>query len=184
MYIFFEDHLVIKILSSKTKRYKGIVFEIPIKKISNSWFCVFSMLKYQFAMFPAPRSSPLFRNRVGQSSMPVNYAETLSFLKCAVSWIGLQPEYVGLHSLRRSGAGFLYSLGFPLQDIQSIGHWSSLAVLLYLCTPLERKYQIESSVASYLSHLIVSNKDAKIYIALLNNSSPIMHAKCDVDMYF
>lgn len=46
------------------------------------------------------------------------------------------------HSLRRGGATALALAGVPLHDIQKIGDWRSLSVLLYLSTPLE--YQIEN----------------------------------------
>lgn len=87
------------------------------------------MLQQHFARFPVASSQPLFFKRVGQAIKPVIYSDLLQFLKMVVTWIGLRPQEVGLHSLRRSGAGFLYSLGVPLSDIQSIGDWSSLAVL-------------------------------------------------------
>lgn len=115
-------------LSSKTNRYKNRKFEIPLGRIDNTWFCVHTMLKWQFALFPAPATSPLFRRRLGKGSVPLTYSELLGFLKRAVSWIGLDPANVGLHSLRRSGAGFLHGMGVPLQNIRSIGDWSSYNV--------------------------------------------------------
>lgn len=144
---------MIRVLSSKTNRYKNRVFEIPILPVDNSWFCVVSLLKEHFRLFPAHPSSPLFRKRTTTGSTPLQYRELLSFLKSAVTWIGLNPANVGLHSLRRSGAAFLHDLGIPLQDIKSIGDWSSLAVLMYLCTPFERKCDIELLVAQALARL-------------------------------
>lgn len=83
---------------------------------------------------------------------PIMYHELLQFLKTAVTWIGLSAADVGLHSLRRSGAAFLHSIGVPLNDIQSAGDWSSMAVLLYLCTPFSRKCSIEMEVARVLEN--------------------------------
>ena len=71
-------------------------------------------------------------------------------LKDCVSRIGLDPGDVGLHSLMRSGAAYLHSIGIRLIDIECIGDWKSLAVLTYLVTPVNRKIYIELKVAASL----------------------------------
>lgn len=145
---FYSDKIVVHVLSSKTNRYRDCVFEIPISPVSNKKFCLCTMLNEHFLLFPAPPSSPLFRKRVHGGSIPVTYLDLLSFVKWMVTLIGLDPNNVGLHSLRRSGAAYLYRIGVPLQDIQTIGDWSSLAVLMYLSTPFSRKCEIELAVAN------------------------------------
>lgn len=148
--VFYDYKLVINVRSSKTNRYKNRVFQIPIVKIDNDWFCVYSLLKKHFIEFDVPHDSYLFWKHSGSNMKPIQYNELLQFLKTAVTWIGLEPSDVGLHSLRRSGAAFLHSIGVPLNDIQSVGDWSSMAVLLYLCTTFSRKCSIEKSVAGVL----------------------------------
>lgn len=151
--VFYENELVINVRSSKTNRYKNKVFQIPIRKIDNEWFCVYSLLKRHFNRFDVPNESFLFWKRTGSFLKPILYCELLQFLKTAVTWIGLESSDVGLHSLRRSGAAFLHHIGVPLNDIQSVGDWSSMAVLLYLCTPFSRKCAIERSVANVLENM-------------------------------
>lgn len=151
--VFYHDKFIVNVRSSKTNRYKERIFQIPIMKIDNHWFCLYTMLQDHFSRFPVASSQPIFWKRSGNITKPIVYSELLQFLKSVVSWVGLKPEEVGLHSLRRSGAGFLYSLGVPLSDIQSFGDWSSLAVLLYLCTPFSRKCDIEKSVSQFLSDI-------------------------------
>lgn len=150
---FYTDKLFVNVRSSKTNRYKERIFQIPIMKVINEWFCVYTMLQNHFLRFPVASSQPIFWKSSGQTTKPIIYSELLQFLKSVVCWVGLKPQEVGLHSLRRSGAGFLYSLGVPLSDIQSFGDWSSLAVLLYLCTPFARKCDIETSVSRYISSM-------------------------------
>lgn len=144
---FYSDKIVVRVLSSKTNRYRDRVFEIPISPVSNTKFCVSTMLHEHFLRFPAPITSPLFRKRIPGGSIPITYSDLLSFVKKMVTLIGMDPNNVGLHSLRRSGAAYLHQLGVPLQDIQTIGDWSSLAVLMYLSTPFSRKCEIETAVA-------------------------------------
>lgn len=68
--------------------------------------------------------------------------------------IGLSPADVGLHSMRRSGAAFLHSIGVSLVDIMNAGDWQSLAALAYLISPIERKQWIESQAAQALEELV------------------------------
>lgn len=82
---------------------------------------------------------------------PILYREGLAFIKHLVSRIGLDPDKVGFHNLRRSGAQYMNSLGISLPDIKSAGDWRSMAVLSYLVSGLERKVEIDKFVASRLS---------------------------------
>ena len=72
-------------------------------------------------------------------------------MKRTVKVIGLDPEVVGLHSMRRSGASYLHRIGVPLQDIKCAGDWGSLAVLSYLVTPMDRKVVIEQFTSTSLA---------------------------------
>lgn len=83
------------------------------------------------------------------------YRDVLQFIKRAVLLIGLDPQNIGLHSLRRSGASFLHSIGVPLEDIRMAGDWRSMAVLLYLVNPFSRKLELESVAASALDKIYV-----------------------------
>lgn len=82
---------------------------------------------------------------------PILYHEGLGFIKHLVSCIGLDPTKVGFHSLRRSGAQYMNSLGISLPDIKSAGDWRSMAVLSYFISGLERKVEIDNFVASKLA---------------------------------
>lgn len=81
------------------------------------------------------------------------YRDVLRFLKESVLMLGIPPERFGLHSLRRSRAMYLQSLGVPLYEIQLLGDWRSMAVLLYLSSTYERKIEIQHVVVSSLNAL-------------------------------
>ena len=74
----------------------------------------------------------------------------LGHIKDFAHRIGIPPDMVGCHSLCRSGAAYMHSLGIPLEDIMSIGDWSSLSVLDYLVTPRARRHDIQAKLAASL----------------------------------
>lgn len=150
---FESNRMIVNVRSSKTNRYKNRIFQIPLSRLENDWFCSYKMMRDHFIRFPVNSDGNLFWKRENGQVKPILYPELLRFVKEMVTWIGLKGSDVGLHSLRRSGAGFLYSIGVPLHDIQCSGDWSSMAVLLYLCTPFDRKNELEISVGQILNSL-------------------------------
>lgn len=96
---------------------------------------------------PASSYAPIFVF----AGRPILYHEVLKYLKELVGLIGLNPADAGLHSMRRSGALFLQSLGIPLEEIMYMGDWASMSVLDYLVTTYDRKVSIENIVSQVLS---------------------------------
>lgn len=148
--IFNSNGCVIMVNSSKTLQYRERVLKIPVAAIDNPVFCVVSRLKSHFLMFPAAPMSYLFFKHSSNGAVPIQYPDLLKFIKATVCLIGLNPKDVGTHSMRRSGATFLHSLGIPLVDIQSLGDWKSYAVLLYLLTPFDRMVQLQNCASKAL----------------------------------
>lgn len=147
---FSTNGVVVTVGSTKTLRHKERLLRIPLVKTKDYGFCVVLRLWQHFQEFPAPETSPLFLKRFRSGLVPITYVDLLSFIKECVTRIGLDPKNVGLHSLRRSGATYLHSIGVPLIDIKFLGDWRSLAVLQYLVTTFDRKVEIEQYFASTL----------------------------------
>lgn len=145
--------MMLHVNSSKTIQFNERKLEIPIFSIPGSPLCAVQMLQEHWLKFPASLDSPLFMKMGKQGMRPLLYNDVLQCLKSLVRVIGLDPQYVGLHSLRRSGATFLCRIGVPLSDTKCAGDWRSLAVLEYLVTPIERKLEIESFSVQSLSAL-------------------------------
>lgn len=143
--------MMLHVKSSKTIQYNERKLEIPIFSIPGSPLCAVNMLQEHWVRFPASLDSPLFMKSTKQGMRPLLYNDVLQCLKSLVRTIGLDPQNVGLHSLRRSGATFLCRIGVPLSDIKCAGDWRSLAVLEYLITPIERKLEIESCCVEVLA---------------------------------
>lgn len=108
-------------------------------------------MKQHISKFPADGDSPLFLKKVAGRLVPIEYQEVLGFLKKMSQNIGKDAADVGLHSLRRTGSFFMHVLGVPLEDIKCVDDWKSLAALMYLISPLERKQDIDRIVTLAMS---------------------------------
>lgn len=150
---FTPDGMIITIASTKTIQYNERQLKIPVKRVSSECFCAVALLEHCLNLFPAPPDACLFFKMTTQGVVkPLYYQDMLSFLKSAAKSVGLKPDSVGTHSLRRSGTLYLQSLGVPLHDIQTMGDWKSMAVLMYLATTFDRKLQIEQASADYFKN--------------------------------
>ena len=128
------------------------MLEIPLSRVDNPAFYVVNMMHSHFLRLQAPQNEPLFYLKKNGKWVLLLYKDLLQFIKDIVGLIGLDPADVGLHSMRRSATSYLHHLNVPLQDIKYLGDWKSMAVLLYLITPLERNKFIELMVSSSLAH--------------------------------
>lgn len=145
--------ILLKVRKTKTIQRREYVLEIPVNYIRNKDFCAASMLITHLRRTSSIKHGPLFMLLKDGQWRPLLYTELLAFIKDCVALIGMSPAEVGLHSLCRSGAAYLHSLGISLIDIMNTGDWHSLAALSYLISPLDRKTQIESVVAGALDKL-------------------------------
>lgn len=146
---FFPDYVEFSVATTKTRKKGEEVLVIPVYRTSNRPFCVYQLLYEHFLLFPASPDSPLLM----KGSQPLMYRDVLKFMKNCVCLIGIQKESVGLHSLRRSGAMYLQSIGIPLYEIQLLGDWRSMAVLYYLSSNFDRKVHVQRIVISSLEKL-------------------------------
>ena len=69
---------------------------------------------------------------------PLRYREFLTRLKALVRDIGLDPENVAGHSLRRGGASYAFHRGVPHEVIKQLGDWQSDCYLIYCVIPPSR----------------------------------------------
>lgn len=147
-----EDILFVHVRSTKTMLKGERVLKIPLLRVPDYTFDVYSRLLHHITTVPAGQMSFLFQKKTSKGVEPLMYREVLSYIKRLVKAIGLDPCNIGLHSLRRSGASFLHCIGIPLEDIRMAGDWRSMAVLLYLVNPLSKKIELESRVVTALAN--------------------------------
>lgn len=144
--VFYQDHIVFHVHTTKTRRVGEDTLVIPVVRVDNPAFCVYSLLYKHFTRYPLPPNSPLLAKSVSGVIKPLLYKDVSAFLKNCVQLLGVPSSRYGLHSLRRSGAVFLQSLGVPLHEIQLLGGWRSMAVMLYLASTFDRKLEIQTLV--------------------------------------
>lgn len=147
---FYDDYLTFAVCTTETLKKGEKPLIIPIMKTNSVGFCVWSMLRWHFSVYPAGPNSPILLCPAGGGLRPLLYREVLRFIKQSVSDIGLSGAAVGLHSLRHSGAMFLQQIGVPLHEIQLLGDWRPMAVLFYLSSTYEHKHEIQRHVVSCL----------------------------------
>lgn len=146
-----SEYIVVNVHSTKTLLKGERTLKIPLTVSRDHVFDVVSRLRHHFVTSPSTEDSFLFLKTDKKGKLvPLMYKDVLSFIKKSVSSIGLDPRNIGLHSMRRSGASFLHSIGVPLEDIRMAGDWRSMAVLLYLVNPFSRKLEWEARAASAL----------------------------------
>lgn len=151
---FGSSGVILHVRKTKTIQRREYVLDVPVNFVSSSSMCAASMLASHLNRTSHIKDGPLFLILTKNGNwQPLLYADLLRFLKTCVSLIGLNPSDVGLHSMRRSGAAFLHSLGVSLVDIMNASDWKSLAALSYLISPLSRKQEIELLASSALSSM-------------------------------
>lgn len=146
--------IILHVKKTKTIQSSDRVLHIPVHYVSSMKLCAATLLCTNFTGTPHAVDGPLFllSDKKGGWKL-LFYNDLLAFLKSSVKVLGLAPEQVGLHSLRRAGAAFLQSIGVSLVDIMNAGDWKSLAALSYSVSLLERKLVIEDRVCSALSSM-------------------------------
>ena len=113
--------VMLHVTSTKTLRHHEYVLDLPIKFVSNPALCAASAIIHHVSTYKGTKDDPLFLLPSQEGVKPVQYGQVLAFLKRKSLDIGLDPENVGCHSLRRSGAAHMHSVGIPLTDIMCIG---------------------------------------------------------------
>lgn len=144
--IWTEYGCLMEVISTKTIKCRERILKIPIRRIPGSVLCAVHYIERSMQNGILDGNSPIFVYK----QKPILYREGLAFIKKLVLCIGLDDSKVGFHSLRRSGAQYLNSLGVSLTDIKSAGDWRSMAVLTYLISGLQRKVEIEKIAADNL----------------------------------
>lgn len=147
---FYHDHVLFHVNTTKTRKKGEEKLLIPVYRTDRTCFCVKTLLYNHFSNFPAQPDSPLLLKHSPAGLVPLLYKDVLRFLKEGVKLIGLSDVHFGLHSMRRSGAMFLQSIGVPLYEIQLLGDWKSMAVLFYLASTFDRKVSIQNLVVNAL----------------------------------
>ncbi|XP_069103891.1 uncharacterized protein [Argopecten irradians] len=116
---------------TKTIQYREKVMEVLLPRIStNHVLCPARAISQLLKSTPmADPLGPLFLSSPRQA---LTNQEFRSCLARALRLAGLDPSNIKGHSFRRGGASWLHKQGVPVDQIKTMGHWASDAVLRYL----------------------------------------------------
>lgn len=137
--------ILLSIHGSKVIQFRERVLQIPlVSHSSDSNICPVKAINQHIEIVPADSESPAFLLHDGS---PITHHKLREFFKKKLIECGVSSRDISLHSLRRGGASFCHEQGTPLEIIQLLGDWSSLAVLLYLTRPLGQRIKAAKSMA-------------------------------------
>ena len=148
---FHDWGLMLKIDKSKTIQFAERILQIPVCSVTGSIFDLCYYLKCLFTSGKLKPDDMAFSYIKKSKSVPLTYAVYSRKLKNLCLLLGL-PNATS-HSLRRSGASYLFSLRQNLISVKQRGDWKSLCVLLYLSESLEDIISREKDVAFSLLYI-------------------------------
>ena len=124
---------------------------IPVYSTANSIFDLKYYLQLLFQQVGTKNDDPAFTYLCKGKKKVMTYNEFEKTLKDLTKSLGI--EEVTSHSLRHSGASYLFSIGQSLINIKQRGDWKSLSVLLYLTESMSDNILRDSDVSLRLSHI-------------------------------
>ena len=134
---------------SKTIQRTADAAHITLPSIKGRWFCPVATYSAMVQALPTThQDQPLFVHKDGK---PLTVRYLTKVWKDGVRTVGLDPQSISLHSLRKGGATAVYnSASAKDEDIKSHGTWTSSAWRIYAQRDPEK-----SSVVSALKKLSV-----------------------------
>ena len=103
------------------------------------------------ASVPTGKHLPLFQILIKDHWLPLSGFKARSFLKLAVTSIGLDPKRYTFHSFRRSGASLAFNHDIDLARIKQHGSWKSDAIWTYLRNKPKEASTIPTTFAKIIS---------------------------------
>ena len=136
---------------TKTMQTSGQVQVVQLPQLNDPMLCPVTAFKDYLASVPIDKTLPLFQILVKQQWLPLTGFKARSFLKLAVTSIGLDPKIYTFHSFRRSGASLAFNHDVDLNKIKQHGNWKSDAIWTYLRNTPKAASTIPTTFAKLIS---------------------------------
>ena len=127
-----KNGLLIQVTWSKVIQSRGCDIFIPVANVPGSPLSAPFWYKRMCQLIPAPENSPAFVLPTRNGLVPITHQKFISTLRCFLQSIDLSSKQYSGHSFRHGGATFLSKSGFSIQEIMSLGDWSSDSVMRYI----------------------------------------------------
>ena len=148
---FYDWGIMIRVSKTKTIQYAERVLQIPVYSVGGCIFDLSYYLRLLFDRMILSGTDMAFAYWHKGRKVLLTYSFFSQKLKNVCALLDL-PKATS-HSLRRSGASYLFRLRHDLVTIKQRGDWKSLSVLLYLSETTENTISRDKGVAISLSHL-------------------------------
>ena len=123
-------HILIK--WSKTLQFRNKIRIIKIPALGSSVICPVATLKAILKLYLGSPNSPLFQIKCYGQWIPLTDTRLRKCLSKIIFSLGWTHKNLTFHSLRRSGATWVFNSNIPLHHIQSHGTWTLEAVWSYI----------------------------------------------------
>lgn len=138
-----EWGFILKVPTSKTNQYRQRDFFSPVTECESD-LCLVRQLRLYWSRMELGEDVPIICRPDGS---PIFYDVALKILKKWCNMAKIDKD-AGFHSLRRGAATYMSMKGVSLHDIRMEGDWQSMAVLLYLASPMEHRKEIDQFISS------------------------------------
>lgn len=130
---FHASGCVLTIRWAKNLQLRDRTFQAAIPRLDNDICPTAALLNLLRVAGPLPPCAPAWAITLpGGGVDPPTPSTIRPRLQSLIAAIGKPPSEYNTHSLRRSGASHLLSLGVPLEAIKVLGDWKSDSVFRYL----------------------------------------------------
>ena len=140
---------VILVKRSKTFQDRVKTTTIDVPSLGASQLCPVKALTHMLTAYPSDNDSPLFQIHHDQVVRPLTASAARKHLKYVSLLLGLSRSLT-FHDFCGGGASWAFKHGFPVQDIQAQGTWSSNCVWRYITLPPSHTSQVATTFRSHL----------------------------------
>jgi hypothetical protein len=144
---FHDTGCVLTIRWAKTIQLKERTLAVALPRLDNLLCPTLALINLLRVAGPVAPTSPAWSlvTSTGHLDVPTP-ASIRPRLHTLISAIGKPPSEYNTHSLRRSGASYLLSVGVPIEAIKLMGDWKSDSVFKYLKPlPCQRLHMANSA---------------------------------------
>ena len=148
-FAFKGDCGVVKVVETKTIQCRERILYLPLAKGSVTELCPIAAVQVHFLEFiTKDKSDPAFQYKGRDGTRTLTHSKLSSTLNEKLTILGIDPNTISMHSLRRGGASYAHQCGASIELMQAMGDWASLSVLLYLSRPFEQRLNVATTMAN------------------------------------
>ena len=121
-FAFKGDCAIVKVVETKTIQCRERILYLPLAKCSVTELCPIAAVQVHFQEFiTKDKSDPAFQYKGRDGTRTLTHSKLSSTLKEKLTILGIDPNTISMHSLRRGGASYAHQCGAIIELIQAMG---------------------------------------------------------------